>query len=108
MSQVIWMVTAGIVTQRFKNCRIYAAMGALVPSFLGFLLQIALPQTGLSQAVKGAKMFGVCLMPAYGMSCNIIANDSRDLCARHSTAGPERGWLYQAHHNDQLCVPRIQ
>ncbi|KAI9633473.1 putative MFS transporter [Dioszegia hungarica] len=68
MAQVLWMWSAGYATYRWKNMRIYAAMGALVPSFIGFVLQIAVP-VGSSSTIKGIKMMGVCMMPAYAATC---------------------------------------
>ncbi len=56
-SQIFWMVGAGAFTLKFKNVRILMCQLALVPAFIGFLLQIAIPEG------EGcvAKTIGVCL-----------------------------------------------
>jgi hypothetical protein len=56
-SQIFWMVGAGAFTLKFKNVRILMSQLALVPTFIGFLLQIAIPEG----EGRVAKTIGVCL-----------------------------------------------
>jgi len=60
-AQVFWMVGAAAFTLKFKNVRILMALLALIPAFIGFLLQIALPDG----THKAAKTIGVCLSLGY-------------------------------------------
>ena len=64
-SQVFWMVGSAAFTLKFKNVRILMSLLTLIPAFIGFLLQIALPEN----THKAAKMVGVCLSIAYGATC---------------------------------------
>jgi len=64
-SQVFWMVGAGAFTLKFKNVRIIMAILALIPAFIGFLLQIALPD-GTHYI---AKTIGICLSLGYCATC---------------------------------------
>lgn len=64
-AQVFWMVGAAAFTLKFKNVRIIMAMLALIPAFIGFLLQIAIAE---GQG-KVAKTIGVCLSLGYCATC---------------------------------------
>jgi hypothetical protein len=64
-SQVFWMVGAAAFTLKYPNVRIYMAILALIPAFIGFLLQIALPDG--THVV--AKTIGICLSLGYCATC---------------------------------------
>ncbi|KAJ4386106.1 hypothetical protein N0V93_008998 [Gnomoniopsis smithogilvyi] len=64
-AQVFWMVGAAAFTLKYKNVRITMAMLALIPAFIGFLLQIAIAD---GQG-KVAKTVGVCLSLGYCATC---------------------------------------
>lgn len=64
-AQVFWMVGAASFTLRYKNIRIIMALLALIPAFIGFLLQLVLP----AGHFKALKTVAVCLALGYCATC---------------------------------------
>lgn len=66
----ICIMTGGYVSTRFKNARIYTAMFALVPTFVGLVLQITLPRSDIGGLLAGTYLFppyATCLFLVLGI-----------------------------------------
>jgi ABC-type multidrug transport system permease subunit len=54
---MICILFGGWLSQRIPNGRIYVAIGMLVPTFIGLLLQIVLPRSNVAGLLTGVYLF---------------------------------------------------
>ncbi|ORY27924.1 putative MFS transporter [Naematelia encephala] len=54
---MVCIIFGGWLAQRIPNARIYVAIGMLVPTFIGLLLQIVLPRSNVAGLLTGVYLF---------------------------------------------------
>lgn len=54
---MVCILFAGWLAQKLPNARIYVAIGMLVPTFIGLLLQIVLPRSDVAGLLIGGKLY---------------------------------------------------